>query len=217
MVVMHPKSTPMPNSTAQRLASLMPLPKAALCGLWKQLFEAPPPGLLRRNLIIPILAYRIQEEAFGSISTTSRRRLRQLARVFDGDTNSVIPSNPGIKPGTRLVRQWRNQVHLVNVEAGGYEHQGVRYKSLSEWRVEPQGPDGQGPSSWPEGQTDDQLQGRRMSAALKPVVRCAIYTRKSSEEGLDQSFNSLDAQREACEAYILSQRQEGWRVLSKSL
>jgi site-specific DNA recombinase len=43
--------------------------------------------------------------------------------------------------------------------------------------------------------------------------RCAIYTRKSSEEGLEQSFNSLHAQREACEAYILSQRHEGWQVL----
>ncbi len=38
---------------------------------------------------------------------------------------------------------------------------------------------------------------------------CAIYTRKSSEEGLEQSFNSLDAQREACEAYVLSQKAEG--------
>ena len=44
-------------------------------------------------------------------------------------------------------------------------------------------------------------------------MRCAIYTRKSSEEGLEQSFNSLDAQREACEAFILSQRHEGWRTL----
>src|SRR5476651_771244 len=43
--------------------------------------------------------------------------------------------------------------------------------------------------------------------------RCAIYTRKSSEEGLDQAFNSLHAQREACEAYILSQKHEGWQVL----
>jgi site-specific DNA recombinase len=46
-----------------------------------------------------------------------------------------------------------------------------------------------------------------------PRVRCAIYTRKSSEEGLEQSFNSLHAQREACEAYILSQRHEGWQLL----
>ena len=45
-------------------------------------------------------------------------------------------------------------------------------------------------------------------------VRCAIYTRKSSEEGLEQAFNSLDAQREACQAYIESQRHEGWRAIS---
>ncbi|MDP9421363.1 MAG: recombinase family protein [Pseudomonadota bacterium] len=44
--------------------------------------------------------------------------------------------------------------------------------------------------------------------------RCAIYTRKSTDEGLDQSFNSLDAQREACEAYIRSQAGEGWKVLA---
>jgi site-specific DNA recombinase len=41
-------------------------------------------------------------------------------------------------------------------------------------------------------------------------VRCAVYIRKSTEEGLDQAFNSLDAQREACAAYIISQRHEGW-------
>jgi len=45
-------------------------------------------------------------------------------------------------------------------------------------------------------------------------IRCAIYTRKSSEEGLEQEFNSLDAQREACEAYIASQKHEGWVLLS---
>jgi site-specific DNA recombinase len=44
-------------------------------------------------------------------------------------------------------------------------------------------------------------------------LRCAIYTRKSTEEGLDQEFNSLDAQREAAEAFIQSQRREGWILL----
>ncbi|MDG1372600.1 MAG: recombinase family protein [Paracoccaceae bacterium] len=47
-------------------------------------------------------------------------------------------------------------------------------------------------------------------AMVNRRLRCAIYTRKSSEEGLDMEFNSLDAQREACEAYIASQRSEGW-------
>lgn len=45
------------------------------------------------------------------------------------------------------------------------------------------------------------------------ISRCAVYTRKSSEEGLEQSFNSLHAQREACEAYIVSQKHEGWKLI----
>ncbi|AKM09423.1 recombinase family protein [Croceicoccus naphthovorans] len=45
------------------------------------------------------------------------------------------------------------------------------------------------------------------------TIRCAIYTRKSSDEGLEQDFNSLDAQREACSAYVLSQASEGWKLL----
>ena len=50
---------------------------------------------------------------------------------------------------------------------------------------------------------------------IKEIVRCAIYTRKSTEEGLDQEFNSLDAQREGAEAYIVSQRGEGWQCVDQ--
>src|SRR6202453_5516483 len=49
--------------------------------------------------------------------------------------------------------------------------------------------------------------------ASRARLRCAIYTRKSTEEGLEQEFNSLDAQREAAEAFIRSQRPEGWVLL----
>src|SRR5471030_875327 len=55
-----------------------------------------------------------------------------------------------------------------------------------------------------------------MPANSSKVVRCAIYTRKSTEHGLDQKFNSLDAQREACEAYIKSQTSQGWKALPQS-
>ena len=49
---------------------------------------------------------------------------------------------------------------------------------------------------------------------MKPTPkRCAVYTRKSSDEGLEQEFNSLDAQREAGEAYVKSQASEGWKIL----
>ena len=56
------------------------------------------------------------------------------------------------------------------------------------------------------------LRGKGMTAKA-PARRCAVYTRKSSEEGLEQDFNSLHAQREACEAFIRSQRGEGWRLI----
>lgn len=58
-----------------------------------------------------------------------------------------------------------------------------------------------------------QRRGASQPAAMKPrAFRCAIYTRKSTEHNLDLEFNSLDAQREACEAYIKSQAYEGWRL-----
>src|SRR6266404_3475446 len=55
-----------------------------------------------------------------------------------------------------------------------------------------------------------------MERPKPPGRRCAIYTRKSSEEGLEQDFNSLHAQREACEAFIKSQAGEGWRLVKTS-
>ena len=55
---------------------------------------------------------------------------------------------------------------------------------------------------------------RQTGSPARARVRCAVYTRKSSEEGLEQAFNSLDAQREACGAYIASQKHEGWAVLT---
>jgi len=56
---------------------------------------------------------------------------------------------------------------------------------------------------------------RAVAASSPALVRCGIYTRKSTEEGLDQNFNSLDAQRESAEAYVLSQKNEGWIVLEE--
>ena len=53
-----------------------------------------------------------------------------------------------------------------------------------------------------------------MNGTVGKLARCAIYTRKSTEHNLDLAFSSLDAQREACEAYIKSQAHEGWRLVA---
>src|SRR6266851_1516183 len=85
------------------------------------------------------------------------------------------------------------------------------------WPQEPSEPDMMSRRARPDlrGAGRDGVDGGKSASSdgLPPVVRklrCAVYTRKSTEEGLDMEFNSLDAQREACEAYIVSQRAEGW-------
>jgi hypothetical protein len=122
----------MRDPIGQRLTELLELNKAALDELWKQLFDTASSRKLRRDLMIPILAHRLQEQAFGSLKPAARTRLRQLSRAFETDSDAAISPAPQLRPGTRLVRQWRDQVHLVNVEANFYEYQGARYKSLSE-------------------------------------------------------------------------------------
>src|SRR5260370_33068039 len=60
-----------------------------------------------------------------------------------------------------------------------------------------------------------ELEGKMTTVSAPQPLRCAIYTRKSTEEGLNQPFNSLEAQREAAEAYILSQRHAGWTAVTE--
>ena len=122
----------MPDPVEKRLAILPALSRAALFDLWKQFFQSAPSSQLRRDLMIPILAYRIQEQAFGTLSARSREHLRQLSRAFEKGNDSAVTGIPRIRPGTRLVRQWGDQVHLVMVQSNGYEYQGTRYRSLSE-------------------------------------------------------------------------------------
>ena len=120
----------MPDQIAKHLAELPTLSKVALSELWKQLFLASPPPKLRRDLMISILAYKLQEQTFRCLSAEARSRLRHFSSGFERNSQST-PSASHLKEGTRLVRQWRDRVHLVNVEANGYEYQGARYRSLS--------------------------------------------------------------------------------------
>ena len=121
----------MPVLDIEKTADLPNLSKAALREQWRKLFHRYPPAKMRRSLLIPILAYKIQEQNSGSLAAGICGRLRHLARSIASDPSN-IPFVPMIKPGTRLVRRWRGQVHLVTVESRGYEYQGSRYQSLSE-------------------------------------------------------------------------------------
>ena len=122
----------MPGSALeQQLTSLHTLNKAELSGLWKQLFDKDPSPDIRRELMVRMIAYRLQEQTL-ELSDSSRRQLRQLARTFEDNPNATVSSRSPIKPGTRLVRAWKEQVHVVEVEPEGYQYKGCRYESLSE-------------------------------------------------------------------------------------
>jgi|ERR1035438_6124708 hypothetical protein len=122
----------MADNLALTLDSLPTMSKDALSALWQQLFQSPPPHQLRRQLMVRILAYRIQEQEFRGLNPSARQRLRQMARALERDPAAEICAAPAFKPGTRLIRQWQDRTHIVTVEENGYEYQGSRYQSLSE-------------------------------------------------------------------------------------
>lgn len=115
-----------------RLEHLPKLSKAQLISLWQQLFRTPPPRQARRELLIRILAHKIQEQVHGGLSVETRKRLRELARQFAANPDAEISGVNNIKPGTRLIRKWRGQSHHVTVLEQGYSYAGKRYSSLSQ-------------------------------------------------------------------------------------
>lgn len=119
-------------SMTDRLSSLPNLQKTALSKLWQELFKTDPPAALRKELMIQFLAYRMQEEEFGGLSNGSHRRLRDVLSKLRGDSNKSVSAGHTIKPGTRLIREWKHEVHIVNVEEETYEYRGARYESLSQ-------------------------------------------------------------------------------------
>lgn len=121
-----------PTDIASCLASLPRQDKAGLRAQWLKLFAKAAPPKLRRELMVRVLAYRIQEQAFGGLSPGALKRLRQLAKTFEANPQASLPDVPTIKPGTRLIRSWQGQIHQVTVTDKGYECKGRRYGSLSE-------------------------------------------------------------------------------------
>jgi hypothetical protein len=114
------------------LKTLPGMGKTALCQKWREVFNKAEPQHLRKEFMVRILAYRIQETAFGGLSTMTRRRLNQIAISLENGNNKLKVGQRPIKPGTRLIREWRGKTHSVSVVEAGFEFQGTRYRSLSE-------------------------------------------------------------------------------------
>ena len=118
-------------------AEISTLPKmshAQLLAKWRHDLKQAPPPHVRGKLLVCLLAYKLQEQAYGGLKPEIKRRLRELAANFNRDPGKArgqftVPTR--IKPGTRLIRQWEGKSHQVTVVETGFEYNGEVYKSLS--------------------------------------------------------------------------------------
>ena len=97
---------------------------------WRQLHRNGPPPGLSRDLLIRALAYQLQERTYGGVSLALQRRLRTLSAEFEKGA-SCFDFRIVLKTGTKLLRQWRGDVHTVLVRDDGFEYEGQHYRSLT--------------------------------------------------------------------------------------
>jgi Protein of unknown function (DUF2924) len=124
---------PTRHEAVERILTQLPtMERRALLKLWHDLFGRIPSPDLYRTTLIPILAYRIQEKAYGGLKESTRKRLRELAEDHANGKKSVAQAMIRPKIGTRYVREYGGKLHEVTVLEAGYEYQGQVHRSLTE-------------------------------------------------------------------------------------
>ena len=116
----------------QEIAALADRPTADLQARWQALYGAAPPGRVGRDLLIRAVAHALQAQAIGEFSPALRRRLQRLAADIRARGDVAISTRPRVKPGTRLIRQWKDETHEVTVLDDSFLWRGQSYRSLSQ-------------------------------------------------------------------------------------
>jgi hypothetical protein len=128
-----------PQTEAERVAAeVAALADLDLHGLrvrWRKLFRKGAPAHLTRALLLRVLAYRVQANAFGDLDRETARTLERIARAHRAGERKPVPAVPDprtLKPGAVLVREHGGTLHRVTVVEGGYAWSGTTHRSLSE-------------------------------------------------------------------------------------
>jgi Protein of unknown function (DUF2924) len=123
----------MASHIPDQIAKLRGLSRSELVDLWQKVYKKAAPQGIRREILVPFLAYRIQENAYGALKPGVLAELRRVAKALDRNrtsTETLIWTR--VKSGTRLFREWRGHTHEVFVTGSGYEYSRGSYRSLSE-------------------------------------------------------------------------------------
>jgi hypothetical protein len=121
----------MKSAISEKIAAFPSLSRTELSALWKENYGQDPPTNLSRVLLVQILAYRIQEKAFGGLSEGARKRLREIAALDPRDLPASRYRTTELATGTKLIRSWKGEVHEVIATESGYEYRGRAYPYLS--------------------------------------------------------------------------------------
>ena len=123
----HPAS----EGLTGKLAALADLDAASLRREWRQLYRSHPPLHIRRDLLVLAIAWKLREKVYGGLTAAQKRRLASIGEELR--KNGDLSTGPAIrlKPGLRLVREWRGETHTVLVLEDGFEWNGERRRSLS--------------------------------------------------------------------------------------
>jgi hypothetical protein len=98
---------------------------------WRRLYRGEPPPRLSRDLLTRAIACKLQERAHGGLGKATKRRIAKHAMGLKTDGHMILEPAIRLKPGVRLVREWRSVAHSVIVLDDGFDYRGRRYRSLS--------------------------------------------------------------------------------------
>ena len=118
------------HELSQRIAALNGLTAQQLRDEWRRLYRGQPPRL-SRDLLIRTIAYRMQELVYGGLSKAAQRKLDALTKDLKVKGSIVVTPDKSLRPGARLVREWRGKTHTVVVTEDGFEYAGKTFPSLT--------------------------------------------------------------------------------------
>ena len=119
------------DAVAVKLEALAEMDYDALRAEWRRLYRAQAPKRVSRDLLMLGVAWKVQERAYGGLGAATKRRLADLAKTMEQDGDLARNRVARLKPGARLVREWRGETHTVIVLDDGFEWRGDRWRSLS--------------------------------------------------------------------------------------
>lgn len=119
------------DAVAVRLQALEGMTYDGLRTEWRRLYRAHPPKRVARDLLVLGVAWKIQEQAYGGLGAATKRRLADLTKAMEQDGDLARSRVARLKPGAKLIREWRGETHTVIVLEDGFDWQGKRWRSLS--------------------------------------------------------------------------------------